>query len=85
MLATLAVVAVSAVTTCTARPLFVITATAILTSIVYLALTIVLTVFAGEVLTALTHVATVSVVDARATVQTGHAIITSSRVALTVN
>ena len=78
-----AVVAVRALTPCFMIALFVVTSSTILTRVACFTAIIVLTVLAGEVSRAATHVA-VSLVDARAAVQTGHAIFASSRVVLTV-
>ena len=83
ILAPAAVVGVSASTPYYMTDLSVITSSTILTRVGYLALNIVLTMFACVVFKALTHVA-VSLVDALAVVQADHAILTSSGVALTV-
>ena len=83
MLAPVAVVAASALTPCSSKPLDVITSSAIFTQVSVFAAIKVLAMFASEVFRALTHVA-VSFVDALAVIQTWHAIFASSRVRLTV-
>ena len=83
MLAAVAVVAVSALTRCSSKPLDVITSSAIFTQVSVLTAIKILAMFACDVFRALTHVA-VSLVDALAVIQTCHAIFASSVVRLTV-
>ena len=84
MLAPVTIVVISAVTPCFIRPLSVVASSAILTRVVDMTAVVLLTVFAGEVFMTLAHVA-VSLVDTCAVIQAGHAILTSSRVRLTVD
>ena len=83
MLAHGAVVAISALTLPHMISLYVVATSAIFTKVSVFAAIKILAMFACEFFRALTHVV-VSLVDARAVIQTCHAILTSSGVALTV-